>query len=298
MSNVHVPVLLRTIQGVLAEQFGKEELTVFDGTLGGGGYSAAFLEAGHEVYGSDLDAAVVETLNRQFKVQKFEALQGNFSEIIGRFENGFFDVIVADLGYSSNQLESSRRGFSYLQPEEALDLRYDSNRGEAAYWLINRLSESELAGVLYRNAGESLANRVARELKRQPVETVAEVVVAVERAIPAKFFKKRNAILSRVWQALRIEVNAEFEHLQKFLEISLEKLKPGGLLMIVNFHSLEDKLVTKFMRAQARPISEDMYGNRTYAYEFLTKKGLLPSVEEVERNVRARSATLRVLKKL
>ena len=298
MDNVHVPVLLEQITRLIRAEYGEDPLTIFDGTLGGGGYSAAFLEAGHTVYGSDLDAEVVQALGERFADKKFEARQGNFSEVITEFADGFFDVVVVDLGYSSNQLESSDRGFSYLQGQEDLDLRYNSDRGRPAYELVNSLGENELQKLIYRHSGEALSLRIARSLKEQPVRTAGETVAAVERAIPAKFYKKRNAILSRVWQALRIEVNEEFVHLQLFLEHSVEKLKPGGLLMVVDFHSLEDKLVTKFMREKAKPVAEDVYGNRTYAYELLTKKGILPSQEEITQNVRSRSATLRVLKRL
>ena len=283
---------------LIRTEYGEDELRIFDGTLGGGGYSAAFLEAGHTVYGSDLDTEVVQILNKRFVDKEFEARQGNFSEVIAEFTDSFFDVVVVDLGYSSNQLESSGRGFSYLRAQENLDLRYDTDRGRPAYELINSLNENELQKLIYQHSGEALSLRIARSLKEQLVRTVGDTVEAVERAIPAKFYKKRNAVLSRVWEALRIEVNAEFAHLQLFLEHSVEKLKSGGLLMVVDFHSLEDKLVTKFMREKAKPVSEDMYGNRTYAYTLLTKKGLLPSQEEVTQNVRSRSATLRVLRRL
>lgn len=298
MPNHHVPVLLSAVLSRIKIELSEKSPTIFDATLGGGGYSLAFLDQGYKVYGSDLDAPVVNTLNEKFSAGKFEAYQGNFSEVIDRFQNGFFDVIVADLGYSSNQLEDSGRGFSYLKPAEDFDLRYDSRRGDPAYAVLSQLEEKELGQVIYRNSGEALSIRIARSLKANSPQKVGEVVTAVRQAIPAKFYRKQNAVLSRVWQALRIEVNREFQNLELFLERSLSKLNPGGLLMVVSFHSLEDKIVTKFMRARAKPVSEDMYGNKTYTYEFLTKKPLLPSTEEVENNVRARSATLRILKKL
>lgn len=297
-NNVHVPVLLEGVMSVINNEFGESSLTVFDGTLGGGGYSRRFLESGFTVFGSDLDKDVVDTLNEGLGDKSFEARHGNYSEIITEFDDNFFDVIVVDLGYSSNQLDSSGRGFSYQKPDETFDLRYDSSRGQAAWEIICGKPVENLGKILFRNAGETFANRIARSLKEQPVKTVGELVNAVEKAIPRKFWNKRNAVLSRVWQAFRIEVNQEFEHLDIFLHESLPKLKEGGLLMVVDFHSLEDKMVTQFMRQKSKPVSEDMYGNKTYHYKFLTKKALLPSEEEVDTNVRARSAKLRALKKL
>jgi 16S rRNA (cytosine1402-N4)-methyltransferase len=298
MQNVHTPVLIQNILQIIESEFETSKLNVFDGTLGGGGYSQEFLTLGHTLVGSDLDNGVVVNLNKKFENHNFTALQGNFSQVITTLSDNSQDVIVVDLGYSSNQLESSYRGFSYMKLEEEFDLRYDNLSGKPAYEMIKNLSEHELRNMLFRHSGESISHRISKELSIAKPATVADVVKAVEKAIPAALYTKKNAILSRVWQAFRIEVNEEFEHLELFLNRSLHKLKQNGLLMVVDFHSLEDKIVTNFMRQQSKPVSEDSYGNRKFEYELLTKKPIEPSEKEVEENIRSRSARLRVLKKL
>lgn len=297
--NIHTPVLLTSIMEKIHQEFDTlTGLVAFDGTLGGGGYSSSFLREGIVVYGSDLDLDVVTELSKKYKNKNFEALHGNFSEVIGGFGDGFFDVIVADLGFSSNQLESSNRGFSYLKREEDFDLRYDVTQGKPAWQVICEQPVDNLGKIIYRNSGEKLSFRIARAIKEDEIKTVGEIVDKVVQSIPQKFKNKTKAILSRFWQAMRIEVNREFEHLDSFLQASVFKLKPGGMLMVVSFHSLEDKIVTRFMRQQSKPVSEDEYGNKVYEYQLLTKKPLVSSEGEVEHNIRSRSATLRILKRL
>ncbi len=298
-TNVHVPVLLDPILGFAVRNFDYlEGITVFDATLGGGGYTAKFIELGAQVQGSDLDIAVINELSDRFNKNTFEAHHGNFSEVISSFENSSFDIVMADLGFSSNQLESSDRGFSYKNLEEEFDLRYDVATGQPAWKFICAQPVDNLGKTIYKYSGERLSFRIARVLKAREPKTVGEAVDAVTSGIPGKYKNKTKGILSRVWQALRIQVNDELSHLGLFLERSTDKIKPGGLLMIVCFHSLEDKLVTNYMRRLAKPVSEDEYGNKNYDYQLLTKKAIQPTEKEVECNVRSRSATLRILKRL
>jgi len=300
LENLHIPVLLEPILEFLPGT----NLKIFDGTFGGGGYTKAFLERGNSVWASDWDASVVEKFASIDP--KLTLINSSFADYIATFENGFFDVIVLDLGFSSNQLEFSGRGFSYQKDDEELDLRYNEGTGKPAWEKLFRLKDNaEFVKVLFNYSGEKLSKRIADIVFDDILEnrnmasplTVGEFKNWVVAAIPAKFKKHTNGILSRVWQALRIWVNNEFDQIERFLPVACDKLKPGGQLMIVTFHSLEDKIVTKFMRTLARPVEIDTFGNKAQAFKILTPKMIEPSEAEVLANSRSRSSGLRVLVK-
>jgi 16S rRNA (cytosine1402-N4)-methyltransferase len=301
--NNHVPVLLNEILELSGDLTSK---TVFDGTFGGGGHTTGFLEQGATVFSSDLDTETTkpfrEKLTRTYSKQ-FHFLHGNFSDTINEFEDNFFDVMLCDLGYSSNQLEDSKRGFSYQNLEEVFDLRYDATKGQSASDLILECNDPrEISNIIYKHSGEGFSSRIGAEIviakKKLKVITVGDMVNIVKSILPVSFERKLNSILSRVWQALRIEVNEEFGHLDSFITSAIKKLKPGGKLMIICFHSLEDKLVAKTFRKLAEPKVIDDYGNKEQNFELLTKKAILPTEQEIKENIRSRSAMLRVLKKL
>ena len=305
-NNQHTPVLIDKILEFLPNKIEKNN-RLFEGTLGGGGYTNKFIEKVDRLYVCDLDQSAVDNfLNNLDNGNKtrVEAKQSNFSEYIKSFEDNFFDFIVLDLGYSSNQLEFSNRGFSYQKKDEVLDIRYDMSSGIPCWQKISKLkSADDLRRILYNYSGEPLAAKFATPLfefitQNQKPSTVEEVVEIIIENIPKKFRKQTNSILSRIWQALRIYTNQEFENLESFLETSTKKLKPNGLLLIVDFHSLEDKIVTKFMRNTAKPIEIDDFGNKQSYFKILTPKGVKPEDEEIDKNPRSRSATLRVLQKL
>ncbi len=288
-----------------------QHITFFDGTLGGGSYTQDFLNIADSQnihlnqISSDLDQTAIDRVQSYIQVpisQNLKLIQGNFAKVINTFENQSLDGIVLDLGYSGNQLAESSRGFSYLNPTEELDLRYDINHGvSASDRLLKLKNHNDLGKLIYEYSGEDLAIKIARkfsELKKRDTWTVQDMVDLVISAIPPTAMKKKNQILSRVWQALRIWVNSEFESLSEFLPLALERLKPQGRLVVVSFHSLEDKIVTKFLRNKTKPTKEDMYGNKTYSYKLLTTKGQFPSEAEVERNTRSRSAILRAIERL
>jgi 16S rRNA (cytosine1402-N4)-methyltransferase len=302
MSNHHIPVLLDEVAGFVFEN--KPQPKVFDGTFGGGGYTTLFLEKGAKVYATDLDETVYDRyFLSHLKTPFLHTFHGNFADVIRDFDNNFFDSIVADLGYSSNQLEESGRGFSYQQLSDSLDLRYDQSKGKG---LIEKLAQvgtaDNLGKILFQFSGETMSRRIAGQIfddfRAKKLVVVADLITSIDCVISKELWHKRNGIYSRIWQALRIWVNDEFENLELFLERSLDKLTPNGVLIVVCFHSLEDKIVTKFMRNIAKPIQIDDYGNTISSFEILTKKAIIPSVVEIEKNVRSRSATLRVLKKL
>jgi 16S rRNA (cytosine1402-N4)-methyltransferase len=297
--NVHIPVLLDSVIEYLPA--GKN-LQIFDGTFGGGGYSAAFLQQNHRVYATDLDA---EAFKRGFDLAKvnlnFSIEHTAFDTGLYNFEDSFFDAIVADLGFSSNQLDHSHRGFSYQQVDDVFDLRYNLESGKPAWQLILELKQpNDLGHIIYRNSGERLSMKMGGLIQQAMTDRmlVSSIVEIIDSNLAPQDKKHKNKILSRIWQAIRIWVNDEFTILDNFLEHSLIKLKAGGRLIIVDFHSLEDKRVTKFMRAKAKPIELDDYGNKRQDFRILTKKAVGPSESEILVNPRSRSGLLRVLEKV
>ncbi len=322
-TNVHIPVMLDEVKNYLLtnrleilqqkSQENPQEKTVnlFDGTLGGGGYTQEFINIANthnlnlNQYSSDLDQTAIDRVLSYIQCPdhiNLELRQGNFADVIEQFEDEFFDGIVVDLGFSSNQLEVSGRGFSYLHRDEPLDLRYDQNTSHScSYRLLAIHNWQQLGKIIYDYSGEDLAARIAKAVynsnKKTPW-TVGEFVDLVITVIPITALKRKNQIMSRVWQALRIWVNGEFDSLNKFLPIALTKLNKGGRLVVVSFHSLEDKIVTKFMRDECKPVSEDDFGNKTFDYKLLTVRPLAPTPAEITANPRSRSAMTRVIEKL
>jgi 16S rRNA (cytosine1402-N4)-methyltransferase len=305
--NIHIPVLLTPILEILDEKYGKKvhEQNIFDGTLGGGGYSTEFLNRGYKVFASDLDnEAILKFTSSDINIKNLTTANSSFSEYISQFEDNFFTAIVVDLGFSSNQLEYSGRGFSYQKTDEVLDLRYDQKTGTACFKRLQKLqTPDQLWKILFTFSGEKLSRPIAKSIfnlvgkDKSTSITVGQMVDAVVEAIPGKFLKNKNAILSRIWQALRIWTNNELEILEQFLHIATSKLKFDGILAVVSFHSLEDKIVTKYMRELSKPIMIDDYGNREQYYKVLTPKAILPSESEIVQNPRSRSAMLRILQK-
>jgi 16S rRNA (cytosine1402-N4)-methyltransferase len=302
MKNHHIPVLLSEVSGFVFEN--SLVPVVFDGTFGGGGYSTLFLEKGAEVYTTDLDTSVYD---RYFlshsKTPHLHTYFGNFADVIQEFESGFFSSIVADLGYSSNQLEEGGRGFSYHQLNDFLDLRYDQSKGRGLLENLSKVgSNDNLGKILFQYSGETMSRRIAGQIfddfRAKKLVVVADLITSIDKVISKELWHKRNGIYSRIWQALRIWVNDEFVNLELFLNRSIDKLAPNGQLIVVCFHSLEDKIVTKFMRNAAKPLEIDDFGNTIRSFELITKKAIVPTDAEVDENIRSRSATLRVLKKL
>ncbi len=294
----HVPVLLAPLLAGVAPVTGNW----IDGTFGAGGYARGLLEAGADkVIGIDRDPSVFEMASDWAGAygDRLALVEGTFSEL-DEVADGPVDGVVLDLGVSSMQLDQAERGFSFLR-EGPLDMRM-SGAGVSAADLVNHAPEGELADILYHYGEERQARRIARAIVRDraeaPFETTLALAELIERLLPrAKPGQSHPA--TRSFQALRIAVNDEFGQLAAGLEAAERALAPGGRLAVVTFHSLEDRVVKRFLQAAA---SEGGGGSR-YAperaaheprFRLTPKKAIGPSPEELQANPRARSARLRI----
>lgn len=265
-----------------------------DGTVGLGGHAAAILTAAApdgRLLGLDRDPTALEA--SAIRLAPFaprwclrHACYSEIGHILTDLNWGRPDGILLDLGLSSAQLAHSGRGFSF-QGDEPLDMRFDPySPGPTAADLINQAPEAELARIFREYGEERFARRIARRLvqlrQRQPLRTTAELVAAIRSVVPSK--PQRLHPATRVFQALRLAVNRELERLKAFLPQAVEVLAPGGRLVIISYHSLEDRLVKQhFLAAEQAGLLRR-----------LTKKPLVPRPEELQSNPRARSAKLRV----
>ncbi|TMV89683.1 16S rRNA (cytosine(1402)-N(4))-methyltransferase RsmH [Thioclava sp. BHET1] len=296
----HVPVLLRPLLKAVAPVSG----LWLDGTFGAGGYTRGLLEAGADrVIGVDRDPAVFEMAQawRDGYGDRLALVEGTFSEM-DSYSDTLLDGIVLDLGVSSMQLDQAERGFSFMR-EGPLDMRM-SQEGASAADIVNERDEAEIADILYQYGEERASRRIAKAIvsarEKAPFETTLQLVKVIESCLPRQKPGQSHPA-TRSFQGLRIAVNDEFGQLIAGLEAAERALKPGGLLAVVSFHSLEDRVVKRFMAARAStggggsrhaPIQE----TRTPAFE-LVVKGDGPDAEELEINPRARSARLRVARR-
>ena len=296
----HIPALLKeTIQGLDIKPDG----IYVDVTFGGGGHSRAIVDElsteGH-LYGFDQDA---DARQNAIDDSRFTFVYSNFKFLCNflRYYNvDGVDGILADLGVSFHHFDDPERGFSFRW-EGPLDMRMNRNAARSAAWYVNNWSEEQLADAFYlygelKNA-RRFATAIVKARNEAPIETVEALLAAVNPLINPKKEKKE---LAQVFQALRIVVNGEIEALSAFLQQSLKVLKPGGRLVIITYHSLEDRLVKNFMRAGnlEGKVEQDFYGRRMSPLKLLTSKPIVASEEEVERNPRARSAKLRIAEKI
>ncbi len=261
---------------------------VVDGTVGMGGHAEAFLERiapSGLLIGFDKSPESLEMARKRLEGGGNFRLYNAGFEDMGRIVremglDGKVDIIFLDLGLSSFLLEHSGRGFSFKR-DEPLDMRFDPRQGHPASHYINTMSREELARIIWEYGEERFSRRIARRIvENRPLETTLDLVRAVEMAVPRRHW---NRALKRVFQAFRILVNRELDVLRFALNEALDILKPGGRLAVISYHSLEDRIVKMFSRR------EDV--------EVITRKPVVPSVEEVKRNPRSRSAKLRVVRK-
>jgi 16S rRNA (cytosine1402-N4)-methyltransferase len=285
-----------------------------DGTFGNGGYSRAILEKTDcHLIAVDQDA---ETKERVTAFQKkygarFCFSSGNFRNLaahIAHCGRKQVDGIVLDIGVSSMQLDQEARGFSF-RFDGPLDMRMDRSRNEVtAGQLVMSLSESDLANLIYQYGEERLSRRIARRIvearTQKPIETTFELADLIRQAYP-KDKSRRIDPATRTFQALRIAVNDELGALSEALKASIALLRPGGRLVVVTFHSLEDGIVKDFMRKNSRPaarpsrhLPEQSEKEEARLFEDLTRKPVLPSEAEMQINPRARSAKLRAVRRL
>ncbi|HEX7542586.1 MAG TPA: 16S rRNA (cytosine(1402)-N(4))-methyltransferase RsmH [Patescibacteria group bacterium] len=245
---MHTPVLLEQV--IEALDIKKDGLYI-DATFGEGGYSKAILDKGGKVLGLDLDPEQIS--NFKFQISNLQLIEGNFEDIekIAK-QNNFFPVngVVFDLGLSMRQISQSGRGFSFKKLNESLDMRMSLKTEMTAKYLLNRLSESELYDVFARNSEEINSQKIAHEIiiKRQfkKLETVEDLTNCIDKAIG----EQDNNAYKRIFQALRIQVNSEFENLKKGLIGAVKIIKDDGKIAVVTFHSLEDRIVKNFSKTQ------------------------------------------------
>ncbi|HFB84125.1 16S rRNA (cytosine(1402)-N(4))-methyltransferase RsmH [Thermosulfuriphilus ammonigenes] len=266
-----------------------------DGTLGLGGHTEAILKASPEarVIALEWNQASLELARRRlasygdrvvFELRNFARVDEVLEELGVREVKG----MILDLGLSSFLIEGSGRGFSFLK-EEPLDMRMDEGLKITAKDLVNRLSEAELAKLIFRLGEERFARRIAKAIvrarQRHPVENTKDLAEIISRAVPSWYRHRRRHPATKTFQALRLAVNRELDNLNRFLEKAPDFLTSGGRLVIISFHSLEDRLVKHHFRRDPR-------------LKVINKKPLRPSSEEVARNPRARSAKMRVAERV
>lgn len=304
--NVHASVLLAETVELLAPKPGE---VFVDATLGLGGHTKALLEteATLRVIGIDQDAAALELAKERLREfgDRVEFRQGNFADI-RKFATSA-DGILADLGVSSLQFDSETRGFSF-RFDAPLDMRMDAEGDdETAGELLERLTQDEIANIIYEYGEERFSRRIARRIVERrdagnPVRTTKELAEIVERSVPRKPKDKIHPA-TKTFQALRIAVNRELEVLEGFLKDSIDLLKPNGRLAIISFHSLEDRMVKQaFLKASGRcqcppRIPQCICGAKKQV-EILTKKPITAGDDELDVNPRSRSAKLRAVRKL
>ena len=282
---------------------------VIDATLGLGGHSEAILEStGFDVVGIDQDASAIVLASERLARfgQRFRAVNANFAAISGSIAESDIAGVIADLGVSSMQLDDAARGFSF-RASAPLDMRMDRQKGLSARELLENSTEGEIADILYFYGEEKRSRKIARWITErndagQPLTTTDELANLVERAIGRRPGDKIHPA-TRTFQALRIAVNRELDVLKEFIPAAIEKLNTGGILAIISFHSLEDRIVKQaFQRLSGKcsclPRIPKCICGAEKRVEILTKKPILPSEDEQEKNPRSRSAKLRACKRL
>lgn len=269
---MHTPVLLQqAIESLNVVPDGQ----YIDATFGEGGYSSEIVKKGGKVLGIDLD--ISQILNHKSQIPNLKLVQGNFADIEKiALENEFnpVDGVVFDLGLSMGQLDNLGRGLSYRKQDEPLDMRLDMSNPTGAKDLIKSLTVDKLYDTLAKNSEELKSKEIAIEIKaRRRMETVGDLIRAIDRAVGYT----SSSVYARIFQALRIAVNNEFENLKSGLKGTLSITKPGGRIVIITFHSLEDRIVKNFARENN--------------LKFLEKKPVR-GVQSFERSAKLRTITL------
>jgi 16S rRNA (cytosine1402-N4)-methyltransferase len=306
----HVPVLADEVLAALAPRPGE---TIVDATFGAGGHArllADSLRGDGKLLAIDRDPTVapfVERLRRESRTT-IRFLGGDFATVLEHLAaNGVgADAVLLDLGVSSMQLDRPERGFSYAA-DAPLDMRMDPSADLTARDVVNEADERELAEIFKRYGEERFARQIARAIVRrrgkQPFERTGELVDTIKGAIPAPARFGEGHPAKRVFQALRIEVNDELGALERALPAALEMLRPGGRLAVISFHSLEDRIVKRFLRAQEHgctcpPDFPVCVCGSQPALRATPRRAIRPSAAEVARNPRAQSARMRVAVKV
>lgn len=301
MEFYHEPVLAREVLEALQPKHGKQ---IYDGTLGGGGHTELLLANGAHVIGSDQDQDAIDYVSEKLAGygDSFLPLHGNFSqmdELLGSVGIDKVDGILLDLGVSSHQLDEAERGFSFRN-DGPLDMRMDQSQGQTAADLVNTADEAELKKIFFEYGEENRAGQAAKAIvearEKKPFERTSELADVIASVIHKK---DRKHPATRVFQALRIAVNHELDVLRVVLEKAVEMLDSGGVLAVITFHSLEDRIVKQFLRAKSekeldRPEWPEPKPNPDYCLDLPYRKPKAPLEDELAANQRSRSAKLRV----
>ena len=300
MSHYHTPVMLD--QCIEAMNLSQGKIFV-DVTYGGGGHSAAILKNLSEdakLYAFDQDA---EARANKIDDKRLTLIGQNFKYLknyISLYRATPVDAILADLGVSSHQFDKGERGFS-TRFDGPLDMRMDSSKGQTADDLLNNIETQDLIDI-FRNYGElrnafKSANAIIEYRKNNELKTTADLKVALESCAPRG---KENRYYAQIFQAIRIELNQELEALKSMLEQSLKVLRPGGRLVVMSYHSLEDRLVKNFIKSGnfEGEIEKDFFGKPIVPFKMISRKPITANEQELEINSRSRSAKLRIAEKL
>ncbi len=277
---------------------------VIDGTLGGGGHSELFLKTGARVLGVDRDPEALAHASKRLApfVDRFSCWEGNFSQVsqspaIRQGERA--DVLLMDLGVSSRQLDSAERGFSF-QREGPLDMRMGPSSPRTAADVVNGWQEADLVKIFFEYGEESRARKIAGAIVKRRATKRFETTLDLANFIEQTTGRHgRTHPATKTFQAIRMAVNEELESLATALEAASSVLKPGGKLLIITFHSLEDRMVKRFLKHRStefldEPGWPEPRPNPDYQYRLLSRKAIAPTAAEISRNPRARSAKLRV----
>jgi 16S rRNA (cytosine1402-N4)-methyltransferase len=312
-ATTHVPVMADEVVEMLAPAAGSRQV---DATLGGGGHAERILEASDpdgRLLGLDADGAAVARVRARLGPRfgaRLQLRQANFRDLATVApEEDFAEVdgCLFDLGLSSFQLADEDRGFGF-RTAGALDMRFDTGRGVAAADLLATLDAAELTALFRRYGEEPFAVRIARAIvenrRTAPIRTADELAALVARVAPSRAPGRRRVHpATRVFQALRIAVNEELDALQAGLASAVDLLRPGGRLVVLSYHSLEDRIVKRFFQAERRgctcpPEAPVCVCGRQPRLRLLSPKGLVPTDAEVNANPRARSARLRAAERI
>ena len=313
MEEGHLPVMPEEVMTTLAPASGSLQI---DATLGGGGHTERILEATSpdgRLLGLDADGAAIARVDARLRPRFGDRLvlrRSNFRELATVAPEAGFDIVdglLFDLGLSRFQLADRERGFG-IRTGGPLDMRFDTSRGVPAADLLATLDANELIALFRRYGEEPFAGRIARAIvetrRTAPIRTAEELASVVARVAPSRApGRRRLHPATRVFQALRIAVNEELESLQAGLAAAVDLLRPGGRLVVLSYHSLEDRIVKRFLQAERRgcicpPEAPVCVCGRHPRLRLLSPKGVVPTPAEITANPRARSARLRAAERI
>ena len=298
----HTPVLLHeSVDGMNI----RTDSVCVDVTFGGGGHSKEILSRlgnkGH-LYGFDQDEDAIDNIPQD---KRFTFVRSNFrylKNFIKYHGEDEVDAILADLGVSSHHFDDEERGFSFRFEDSKLDMRMNQKGNKTAAQILNNYSEEQLANIFYLygelKQSRRMASVIVKTRKEKPYKKTSDLLDTLSQFVGRG--EKEKKVLAQAFQALRIEVNEEMETLKEMLEQSLDILKAGGRLVVITYHSLEDRLVKNFLKTGnfEGKIEKDIFGNFETPFRIINNKVIVPSKEEEERNPRSRSAKLRIAEKI